>query len=382
MTDIKIPYTLEQVNNSASRELFTVISTFAGGGGSSTGYKLSGGKILAFNEFVEEAITTYLSNYPNTPHIDGDIKGITGDDFLKLTNLQVGELDIFDGSPPCSAFSAIALKELGWNKTRTYSDKKKVTNIEDLFLEYIRIANDIQPKVMVAENVSGLLVGASFMKFIQFLNAIEKNGYTATYFEMNAKDYGTSQSRGRVFIVAVRNDVMEYLDIDQINLHSLLIPNKQAYIPLHSILHDIVNDVEEVELLKAMIQRNKTIVKYANALPHNASTFKGAGDLDKSINPTGHYFNLYRSSPYTYCPILTAKGQQLTQSGVLHYNEDRKFTIVELKRIMGLPDDYQLTGTFNQKAERIGRMVAPLCISALIDKVYEHILKPYNLGIK
>ena len=67
------PYTIEDVKKSAERKLFTVISTFAGGGGSSTGYKLAGGDILCVNEFVESAQETYLANYPGTPFVDGDI---------------------------------------------------------------------------------------------------------------------------------------------------------------------------------------------------------------------------------------------------------------------------------------------------------------------
>ena len=68
------PYNLKDVYDASAQEKFKVISTFAGGGGSSTGYKLAGGKILCVNEFVEEAQTTYKENYPETPILPGDIK--------------------------------------------------------------------------------------------------------------------------------------------------------------------------------------------------------------------------------------------------------------------------------------------------------------------
>ena len=99
------PYNLKDVNESSQRKLFNVISTFAGGGGSSTGYRLSGGEILCVNEFVEEARNTYSDNYPDTPILPDDIKKLTGDSFLNLVGLKQGELDILDGAPPCSAFS-------------------------------------------------------------------------------------------------------------------------------------------------------------------------------------------------------------------------------------------------------------------------------------
>ena len=99
------PYLMKDVLDGEAQEKFRVISTFAGGGGSSTGYRLAGGKILAINEFVEEARNTYRDNYPNTPILDGDIKELEGKDFLEIANIKEGELELLDGSPPCSAFS-------------------------------------------------------------------------------------------------------------------------------------------------------------------------------------------------------------------------------------------------------------------------------------
>ena len=98
-------YNLQDVYDAEAQNKFNVISTFAGGGGSSTGYRLAGGKILCINEFVEEARNTYAENYPNTPILPDDIKELTGQDLLTAANIGVGEVDILDGSPPCSAFS-------------------------------------------------------------------------------------------------------------------------------------------------------------------------------------------------------------------------------------------------------------------------------------
>ena len=130
---------MKDVIDNSNKELFNVISTFAGGGGSSTGYRLAGGKILCVNEFVEAAVDTYKSNYPNTPVLPDDIKKLTGEDFLKVAGIKKGELDILDGSPPCSAFSIAGKREKGWDQEKIYSDGKKVENIEDLFFEFTRI---------------------------------------------------------------------------------------------------------------------------------------------------------------------------------------------------------------------------------------------------
>ena len=81
------PYYMKDVIDNSNKELFNVISTFAGGGGSSTGYRLAGGKILCVNEFVEAAVDTYKSNYPNTPVLPDDIKKLKGEDFLKVAGI-------------------------------------------------------------------------------------------------------------------------------------------------------------------------------------------------------------------------------------------------------------------------------------------------------
>ena len=98
-------YNLQDVYDAEKQNKFNVISTFAGGGGSSTGYRLAGGKILCINEFVQEARNTYTENYPSTPILPNDIKELTGQELLDAGHVKVGEVDILDGSPPCSAFS-------------------------------------------------------------------------------------------------------------------------------------------------------------------------------------------------------------------------------------------------------------------------------------
>ena len=95
------PYTLKDVYDASAQEKFKVISTFAGGGGSSTGYRLAGGKVLVINEFVEEAQKTYAENYPETVILPGDIKELTGENFLDAAGVYEGEIDILDGSIGC-----------------------------------------------------------------------------------------------------------------------------------------------------------------------------------------------------------------------------------------------------------------------------------------
>lgn len=364
------PYTLEDVKQSAERKLFTVISTFAGGGGSSTGYKLAGGDILCVNEFVESAQETYLSNYPGTPFVDGDINYLTGGDLLDMTSLGKGELDILDGSPPCSAFSIAGRREKGWGKEKNYSDKGKVKGVEDLFFEFIRVANDIQPKVIIGENVKSIMFGKAKEYFNRIINAFQDIGYTAVGKSLNAADYGTPQGRERCFFVAIRNDILEKTSLNFMTLESVYpAPTYKEHVSLFEAIDDVENDHEEVKELYDAVKKG-FLNEWIPKLPKNPERqVKGS-----EYHPNQSLFNLIRPCPDLPSPTITQQGQQKGLSGVIHYAYDRKLTIPELKRVQGLPEDFKLEGTFNQKAERIGRMVAPKCIASLATSVYNKVL--------
>ena len=369
------PYIMNDVLEASSKELFTVISTFAGGGGSSTGYRLSGGKILCVNEFVQSAVDTYGANYPNTPILDDDIKKLTGEDFLRVAQIQKGELDILDGSPPCSAFSVAGKREKGWDKTKKYSDGKEVENIEDLFFEYIRIANDIQPKVIIGENVAGIMMGEAIKKYNEIINEFEKCGYEAIGKVMNAADFGTPQARKRCFFVAVRNDVMEKVGLNFMTMESTLYPEPYGPQPtLKDAIGDLENDRTEVQMLLDFVQGSFQ-KKWIELLPFSPDKHRKPSDPEFiDINPKQSMFNMIRPAPNLPCPTVTQAGQKKGLSGVFHYDSNRKLTIKELKRVMGLPDDFKLQGDFDQQAERVGRMVAPLMMKELSGNIYKNIL--------
>jgi DNA (cytosine-5)-methyltransferase 1 len=407
-------YTVDDVKKSSARELFTVVSTFAGGGGSSTGYRIAGGKVIAINEFVEEAIKTYSMNFPDTKILSGDIKKLTGKDFLEVANLKPRELDILDGSPPCSAFSLAGKREKNWKgatkhvtesyfdfdtgevvsssetivKTgvKSYSDDQVVEAIEDLFLEYIRIAKEIQPKIIIAENVKGITIGEAQKKLIEFQNEFEKiePGYIVTHHVLNAANYGVPQARERLFFVCIREDVADAVGINFLNAASMTHP--EAITPKHIGIKDaidhVVNDPDEEKELLDFVEGSFQ-KKFIELLPFNPDKHTKPSDKQfRKENPKGSCFNMIRPAIHLPSPTLTQAGQQKGVSGVFHYAKNRKLTIKELKILMSIPDDYILTGTFDQQAERLGRMVAPKMMAALAANVYRKILKPYKESIK
>jgi DNA (cytosine-5)-methyltransferase 1 len=364
------PYTINDVKKSAERKLFTVISTFAGGGGSSTGYKLAGGNILCVNEFVESARETYLANYEKTPMMPEDITQLSGKHFLTTADVKYGELDILDGSPPCSAFSIAGRREKGWGTEKKYSDDKKVKNVEDLFFEFIRIANDIHPKVIIGENVKSIMFGKAKEYYNRIINGFQEIGYTAVGKSLNAADYGTPQARERCFFVAVRNDILAKTPLNFMTLESIYpTPTHKEHVSLFEAIDNVENDPEEEKELYEAVAKG-FLNNWIPKLPKNPERqVKGS-----EYHPNQSLFNLIRPSPGLPSPTITQQGQQKGLSGVIHYEHDRKLTIPELKRVQGLPEDFMLEGTFNQKAERIGRMVAPKCIASLATSVYNKVL--------
>ena len=376
-------YTLRDTRISEKKELFTVLSTFAGGGGSSTGYRLAGGKILAINEFVEEACNTYKENYPNTTIVPGDIKKLTGTYLMEQAGVKVSELDILDGSPPCSAFSmAGSISHGGGNthadafgKTKQYSDIKGVSNVEDLFFEFLRVAKDIKPKVIIGENVEGLTMGEAKEYFHKIQNTFEQIGYLVVADVLNASYFGVPQSRKRCFFIGVREDVADKIGLNFMTMYQLYPEKNNTQTTLGEAISDVVNeDKEELNYLFEKIGPDKAVGKTLMKMPKDPDkVLTGMDYHDK-----GHHFNLKRSSLKKPCPTITAMGNLAGVAGTCHPLEDRKFTIKELKRIMSLPEDFKLTGQHKQQSERIGRMVPPLMMKALAESIYNKVLKPYK----
>ena len=376
-------YTIRDTRVSEKKELFNVISTFAGGGGSSTGYRLAGGKILAVNEFVEEAQNTYRENYPDTIIVPGDIKKLTGTYLMEQAGVKVSELDILDGSPPCSAFSMAGSVSHGegrthadaFGKTKQYSDIKGVRNVEDLFFEFLRVAKDIKPKVIIGENVEGLTMGEAKEYFHKIQNTFEEIGYLIVADVLDASYFGVPQSRKRCFFIGVREDVADAIGLNFMTMYQLYPDKNDVRTTLGEAINDVVNeDKEELDYLIDKISPEKAVGKTLMKMPKDPDKVLTGMDYHEK----GHHFNLKRSSLRKPCPTITAMGNLAGVAGTCHPLEDRKFTIKELKRIMSLPEDFKLTGKHKQQSERIGRMVPPLMMKALAESVYNKVLKPYK----
>ena len=391
-------YTLDDLEKSSDRKLFNYITFFAGGGGSSCGYKLAGGDVRFVNEFQQVAMNDYLANFPKTPHhICGDIKDVTGKQIMEMTGLKVGELDLLDGSPPCPPFSMSGTKQKGWGKEKTaYGMKQK--NIEDLTWEQIRIAGEMKPKVIVCENVKGLTMDYASEHLARMVNDFEAHGYTTVYKVLKGHEHGVPQKRERVFIVSVRNDVLDAIDMPFMCVAGEVFPDpEKEFVDIRGAIEDIqlnnANRVEADELIASMMKGAKW--KWLKRLQKNPDKVVSVGDdvvgpwydkviahrvkWGKTIPEKKNSFFQSRRVPWNQAShTLSEQGLMTSLAVHLHPEEDRVFTTREAARIMTLPEDYIFTGTLNQNLARIGLMVAPLCMKDLADNIYNNILKPYK----
>lgn len=185
---------------------FNAVSSFSGCGGSSTGYRMAGYRMLWASEFIPAAQETYRANCaPYTLLDTRDIREVTGADLLADIGLGVGDIDLFDGSPPCASFSTNGNREKDWGKVKKYSDTTQRT--DDLFFEFSRLIRETQPRTFVAENVAGLVKGAAKGYFKMILTDLKACGYQVTARVCGSAWLGVPQTRNRIIFIGVRNDL-------------------------------------------------------------------------------------------------------------------------------------------------------------------------------
>lgn len=308
---------------------YQVVSLFAGAGGSSTGYRLAGFKVIYANEFIPKAYESYYKNYPDTILDIRDIRMIPVESILEQTGLQVGELDILDGSPPCAVFSmASAQKRKEVSKVKEYSGVKQ--RLDDLFDHYIRILEGLKPKVFVAENVPGLAKGVNKPLFQRIVRKMKACGYQVKVGLIDAQYCGVPQRRKRLIFLGVRSDL----------------------------------EIEPV---------------FPKPLPYSY-TVKEVCPQIKRIK-FGRFHDNWQTSEQVAATIMQSDGRRRNETAILssYLVEDeegnvRKYQINELKRIHSIPPDYVLTGDFGDQWERIGRSVPPFMMKRIAETVRDEML--------
>ncbi len=313
----------------------TVISTFAGCGGSSLGYSMAGFRELLANEWDDNAVATFKLNFPDVPVIQGDIAKLTVEQVLEVTGLQPGELDVFDGSPPCQGFSTAG--------KRIIDDPRN-----QLYREYVRLLRGLQPKVFVMENVSGMVKGKMKLIFADILRELKSSGYKVSARLLNAMYFNVPQSRQRLIFIGVRED----LGIE---------PSHPKAESRPFTAREAIDDLPLGEP-----QGGEMFQKLWNLC--------APGKQLSTVHPKHHWFDEQKLSPLKPAPTIKKTVMVNGGSGANHWAVARKLTIDEIMRLTSFPDDYKMIGEYPQKWARIGNSVPPLFMRSIARHIRREIL--------
>jgi len=180
-----------------------VMTTFSCGGGSSMGYKRAGCDVIAANDIDPEMQHHYVLNLKPRHYYLCPIRDLLTADLPP----ELFKLDILDGSPPCSTFSMSGSREDAWGKDKVFREGQAKQVLSDLFFDYLDVVDRLRPKVAIAENVKGMIMGNAkgYTKLV--MERFKEMGYRAQLFLVNAADCGVPQARERVFFCALREDI-------------------------------------------------------------------------------------------------------------------------------------------------------------------------------
>jgi DNA (cytosine-5)-methyltransferase 1 len=313
MTKNKYAWLLSDLEN-VDKNNFTVFSTFAGGGGSSMGYKRAGFNVIGANDIDPQMRRHYEKNLKPKIFIEAPIKDMLNMDLPK----ELYNLDILDGSPPCSSFSMAGIREESWGKEKHFREGQAVQVLDDLFFDFLDLAEILKPKVIVLENVKGMLLGNAkgYLKLV--FRRLENLGYLPQIFLLNAAFCNVPQKRERVFICAVQKNISTKKIVLETNKKELTI--KEAF-----------TDLPIVEDPSYYLDKSGLSYKYWLKTDPGNSLKQG---LQHYFPEKQGWFGVMKQNPEQ--PASTI----ISGSATYHWSEPRKLTPIELKRIGSFPDDY------------------------------------------
>lgn len=327
-----------------------VFSTFACGGGSTMGYKLAGCTVIGANDIDPEMAYHYKLNHNPKHYFLCPIKDLLKKDLPQ----ELYELDILDGSPPCSAFSLAGNREKDWGKKKKFREGQSVQVLDDLFFDYLDLVDRLKPKVSIAENVKGMILGNAKGYVKMVFDRYKEIGYRPQLFLVNAADCGVPQKRERVFFIAIRNDIVT---------DKLVLNPKHKWISAGEATSDLQVLTEE---------EKKDTVFTGIDLKYWHLTQKGS-DYSVATEKMGEgraYWNHTKLDDKKPSCTLAANGGKFK-----HWSQPRKLTYREWKRLGSFPDDYQAR---NDKIGKyiIGMSVPPKMMYEVAKAVISQWLQP------
>jgi DNA (cytosine-5)-methyltransferase 1 len=339
MSKHKFPYKWYLKDGYPLKNGLKVFGTFICGGGSTMGYKLAGFEHLGGVEIDPPIADVYKTNHNPKYLFVEDIR-----EFAKRNEYpeELYNLDILDGSPPCSSFSMAGNREKDWGKTKVFREGQAEQRLDDLFFDYIKLAKKLQPKVVIAENVKGIIQGNAKVYSKNIVKKMIDAGYNVQVFCLNAASMGVPQKRERVFFIGHK---------------------------------------KEYSLPKLKLEFNETKIKYKELKTVDGTELKMSELVetywnlrqpeDKRVGDT--YVRLgMKDQRFGDNYVLDERTPMTITSGGAYYREDTPTTIsiTDFKLIGSFPLDYNfINNSLNNTKYVIGMSVPPVMTAQIANQI-------------
>jgi len=373
----------------------TAISLFAGAGGCSLGFHQAGFDIRYASDIDADAVESYRRNFLTTPCEAMDIRELNAEVVLQRARIDVGELDILLGGPPCQGFSSAGIKS---------GDDPR----NSLLRHYVRLLERIRPKWFIMENVEGLLTNAGGLHIRDAADLFLHAGYSINVEKIYSQGFGVPQRRKRVLIVGNRlghdflfpepatrfsGGIFRKGEVTFMTATSDLPPaatdapraldycepprnDLQSYLRGTGIR---VTDHFAVELSDIQLERvrklkpGQTMKDLPRNLQHESfrrRAFRRVMDgtpVEKRGGAPSGLKRLFADEPSL--TITSAATREF-----VHPTMDRLLTLRECARLQTFPDCFEFVGSASSKIQQIGNAIPPLLARAIAG----HIQKTYG----
>ncbi len=314
------------------------------------GYKLAGYEVIAANDIDAQMRSHYELNLNPKYFFKCPIADLVTADLPE----ELFHLDVLDSSPPCSTFSTSGQREKAWGKLKRFREGQATQVLSDLFFDYLALVERLQPKVAIAENVSGISKGRAIGYVKLICDEFKAIGYRPQVFLINAADCGVPQRRERIFICAIRDDIQA---------PRLVLAPSMPWISAADACADIqiLTPDELIETKPAPC----TVKWWPDTVPG-----QNFGDTRVRLGYSDSLFNHIRLDGSQPANTITS----CARSTLSHWDECRKLSLRELIRISTFPEDYTFKSP-NMGAYIVGMSVPPRMMEFVARQIAEQWLQ-------
>ena len=348
---------------------YNVLDLFCGCGGMSWGLAKKGFRIVAGFDIWDVALQTYQYNHKNTKAVNLDL---TDADPIKALNdigISPDSIDVIIGGPPCQGFS----------KNTPASERFLEDPRNQLYKSYLRFVKEIEPKVVVIENVAEIYNAFRGVVREEIINTLKEWGYEVEVKIVDMSHYGIPQKRRRCFFFASKKRKPSFPEESEKIISGWdaisdlpVVKQGEGYDgmpyttePLNDYQRHMRIGSDSLYNHVANVMKEKQTARIASIGPG-----QGLKDMPPELQVKGGYSGAYGRLDYTSAaPTITRWVFHIGSGRFSHPREVRGLTMREAARIQSFSDDFHFLGSRNDQAGQIGNAVPPYFMEQLADKI-------------